>query len=161
MRAALVSGAVALIVGASPRPARAQAAGQPGQAGQLPPPPPPEPIQKPKKPAATAAPVLWWCEVNALPAADSVLTPDQASRNFFVSQVVARPHTVDPDEQHTVSRICRTAFEVQFGGQWRLVTARAQKAPTAEAARLARLQDLRVGNHEGHERTFRIPDWHG
>ncbi len=158
-RGLLAVGVLAVVAAAHPRMARAQAVGQPGQAGQQL--PPPEPVQKAKKVPATPAPVQWWCEVNALPAGDSLFTADEAARNFFVSQVVTRPHTVDPDEVHTVTRVCRTAFEVQFGGQWRLVTARAQQAPTAEAARLARLQDLRVGNHEGHQRSFRIPDWHG
>jgi hypothetical protein len=140
---------------------RAQGVAQPGQPAQVAPPPPPQPAAAPKKPAMPAVPIQWWCEVNALPAGDSVFSADEAGRNFFVSQIIARPHTVDPDEPHVVTRICRTAFEVQFGAQWRLVTARAQQAQTVEAARLARLQDLRVGNHEGHERTFRIPDWHG
>jgi hypothetical protein len=141
--------------------ARAQAAGQPpgGEAAaQL---PPPQPIPVPKKPVPPPTPLHWWCEINALPAADSILTPDQADRNFFMSQIVERPPRVGPEEEHEVVRICRTAFEVQFGGQWRLVTARAQRALTLDAARLNRLQDLRVGNHEGHEQSFRIPDWHG
>lgn len=153
--------ALAFVALLAPIATRAQGVPQPGQPAQVAPPPPPQPVPVPKKPAMPAMPVQWWCEVNALPSGDSVLTADEASRDFFMSQVVARPHTVDPDEQHAVTRICRTAFEVQFGARWRLVTARAQQAQTLEAARLARLQDLRIGNHEGHERTFRIPDWHG
>jgi hypothetical protein len=160
-RGTVVAAAFTLIAALTPQAAFTQAAGQPGHPGQAAPPPPQEPIKKPKQVPAARAPVQWWCEVNALPATDSILTPDQAARNFFISQVVARPQTVDPEERHAVTRICRTAFEVQFGGRWRLVTARAQQAQTVEAARLARLQDIRVGNHEGHEQTFRIPDWHG
>lgn len=149
--------AVAAVAAAAPVVALAQAP-QPGQPGQVAPPAPPQPLAVPKKPAPTPAPVHWWCEVNALPAADSVMTPNEEARDFFMSQVIARPHTVDPEEQHTVTRICRMAFEVQYGAQWRLVTARAQQAATEEAARLGRLEDMRVGNHEGHEQDFRIPN---
>lgn len=156
-------GAVVVLVGlvafATPAVVCAQAVGQPGQVGALgvPLPPPPE-AEAPKKPEAPAAPVEWWCEVNAIPAADSVLTPDQASRNFFMSQIIARHARAGPDEQHDVTRLCRTAFEVQFGGLWRLVTARAQRAPTVAAAKLDRQEDLRIGGHEGHVQEFRIPD---
>lgn len=149
--AAALAAVVPAVVGAQ--------APQPGQQpGQLPPPAPPDPQPTPKKPAAIEAPVNWWCEVNALPAADSIMSPSQESKDFFMSQIIQRPHTVDPDEQHAVTRICRMAFEVQFGAQWRLVTARAQKAATEQAARLGRLEDMRVGNHEGHEQDFRIPN---
>jgi hypothetical protein len=155
-RLASLVGLLAVIAAVAPVAASAQAPGQ--QPGQAAPPPPPEPIPVPKKPPPTPAPLHWWCEVNALPASDSAMAPSEQARNFFMSQVIERPHTVDPDELHTVTRICRTAFEVQFGGQWRLVTARAQQAATEEAARLGRLEDIRIGNHEGHEQDFRIPN---
>lgn len=156
-RLASLLGFAAVIAAAVPAVASAQAP-QPGQPGQEAPPAPPEPIPVPKKPAPTPAPVHWWCEVNALPAADSVMTPNEESKDFFMSQVIQRPHTVDPEEQHAVTRICRMAFEVQYGAQWRLVTARAEQAATEEAARIGRLEDMRVGNHEGHEQDFRIPN---
>jgi hypothetical protein len=99
----------------------------------------------------------WWCEVNALPEPGAQLTPEEATLNFFISQVVARPRRTGPDELKAVERLCRTAFEVQFGGQWQLVTARAQQAATLDAANLGRQADMRLGNHQGHVQDFHIP----
>jgi hypothetical protein len=121
-------------------------------------PPPPPQTATPRPPAAAPAqPMRWWCEVNALPEPGAQLPPEEAALNFFISQVVARPRRVGPDELKAVERLCRTAFEVQFGGQWQLVTARAQQAATLDAANLGRQADMRLGNHQGHVRDFHIP----
>jgi hypothetical protein len=140
-----------IVFAAAARTASAQA-----KPAEIPPPPPDAATPRPK-PAGAAQPVQWWCEINALPDPGAELPPDQVALNYFVSQVISRPRRAGPEEIKTVQRLCRTAFEVQFGGQWQLVTARAQQAATPEAAKLGRLADLRTAKHEGHSRDFRIP----
>jgi len=129
-----------------------------GQAVHPAPVPIPDAEAPPPKPAPLLHLVEWWCEINALPVPGAQIPPEQAQLNFFVSQVISRPHRHGPDEAKAVERACRTAFDVQFGAQWRLVTARAQQAATLNAAKLDRATDMRTGDHQGHTRDFRIPD---
>ncbi|GEM_PF-2704756 len=136
--------------------ARLEAQGGAGVGAQTPPPAPPTPTL-PRRPApAPARPTSWWCEVNAQPAAYARLAPEEAARNFFVSQVITRARRPGPEEGKAVERMCRTAFEVAYGSKWELVTARAQQAPTFQAAVTMRAEDMDFGLHRGHAQEFHL-----
>lgn len=101
------------------------------------------------------APKQWWCEAYAQPASGSGLTQEEAKNGFFFSQIIERPRP-RRDEAEQLERRCRTSFEVQFGGQWTLVTARAYSAGTADAATSARLADMNDPTRRGHTRVFHM-----
>jgi hypothetical protein len=137
---AAILGAVCAM--SAPKEGRAQ--GQPQT-----PPPPPRPVIR--------APVQWWCEVYAQPASSVTLNQDEKDRNFFFSQIFARSHPARGDDE-TIERRCRTSFEVQFGGRWTLVTARAMSAPTLDEAISDRVSDQNNSVRRGHTRDFRMPE---
>jgi len=119
-----------------------------GAQGQQPP-PPPQPRARPL--------LQWWCEVYAQPASSVTLTQEERDHDFFFSQIFTRDHPARDDEE-TIERRCRTSFEVQFGGRWTLVTARAMSAATLDDAISDRVSDQNNSVRRGHTRDFRMPE---
>lgn len=123
----------------------AHAQGQPQPA-------PPVGVQKPVPHA-----MQWWCEVYAQPASSVTLTQEEKDHDSFFSQIFERPRPARDDEE-SIERRCRTSFEVQFGGRWTLVTARAMSAGTVEQAVSDRVSDENNSVRRGRTRDFRMPE---
>jgi len=119
---------------------------------QPPKPGPPVGVQKPVPRA-----MQWWCEVYAQPASSATLTQDERDHDFFFSQVFEKSHS-SRDDEDTIERRCRTSFEVQFGGRWTLVTARAMSAQHREDAVSDRVSDENNPVRRGRTRDFRMPE---
>ena len=116
--------------------------------GQPPPPAAPKPVPRPMQ---------WWCEVYAQPASSVTLTQEEKDHDSFFSQIFERPRPARDDEE-SIERRCRTSFEVQFGGRWTLVTARAMSAGTVEQAVSDRVSDENNSVRRGRTRDFRMPE---
>ena len=112
---------------------------------------------RPPKPAQILSPLQWWCEVYAQVAPGAVLTPAEKGRNVFFSQVFPLDRR-NRDDEDNVERRCRASFEVQFGGRFTLVTARAFSAVTPDEADAERRSDMNNSVRVGHTREFRIPE---
>lgn len=112
---------------------------------------------RPPAPVRILPPLQWWCEVYAQVAPGVVLNPAEKDRNIFFSQVFALDRRSRDDEDN-VERRCRTSFEVQFGGRFTLVTARAFSAGTPDEADADRHSDMNTSVRVGHTREFRIPE---
>ena len=123
----------------------AHAQGQPQPA-------PPVGVQKPVPHA-----MQWWCEVYAQPASSASLTQDERDHDWFFSQIFERSHPAR-DDADAIERRCRTSFEVQFGGRWTLVTARAMSAGSRDDAASARVLDENNSIRRGRTRDFRMPE---
>jgi hypothetical protein len=118
-------------------------------------PPPGPPNAVPPKPIPR--PLQWWCEVYAQPASSATLTQDERGHDYFFSQIFEKPHP-QRDDEDTVERRCRTSFEVQFGGRWTLVSARAMSAPSRDRAESDRTTDENNPVDRGRTRDFRMPE---
>jgi hypothetical protein len=99
----------------------------------------------------------WWCELYAQPATGAELSQEEANRGFFFSQIMRRPHA-RRGEADEVERRCRASFEVQFGGKWTVVTARAFSAGTSNAAVSARHADMNDATRRGRAQEFRMSE---
>jgi hypothetical protein len=143
----LVTAAIVGAVYAMTSPIVVRAQGQP-QPPPAVPKPPPAPVPRPRQ---------WWCEVYAQPASSVALSDDEKSHDSFFSQIFERTRPARDDEE-SIERRCRTSFEVQFGGRWTLVTARAMSAGTIEEAVSDRVSDENNSVRRGRTRDFRMPE---